>query len=269
MNPMAFYKQRYIVVLIKALTSLFFLLLFSLPSFTHRVHARGVFAVYTQIVTHGVKLSVSVPRRTYPENALVNVTVRLQNLTPHNVFMSGNNGFSVAVLDSGHHLVYSADSPFMDASFFAQMGMRRPPVTLRPHRTTARSIFVIMRGPFLQAQVILVARGKSKHQVMGTDLLPLTLTHEPAPTVVVSGSPLIHAAITPPPGVFTLPYVVEQTQCISNGISSTRRGWDAAPGNDLVPVFPLDCISGRKWMAYAGWVNHPIAEVDYSEAAHT
>jgi hypothetical protein len=60
------------------------------------------------------------------------------------------------------------------------------------------------------------------------------------------------------------PHFVEQTQCTDNGTVSTGRGWQAANTDVLRPEFPSDCISAHRWIALAGWLNHPVVSIDYT-----
>jgi hypothetical protein len=134
---------------------------------------------------------------------------------------------------------------------------------LGPHRVLVASYFVILRGPLLQADAMVGPRGK-EHAIQGPILL-LRLTDEAPPTVTVMETPTLHATITPPPGVSTPPYFVEQTQCAGNGLVSTGRGWQAAATNDLMPEFPSDCISPHAWVAVAGWLNQPAVEINWKQ----
>jgi hypothetical protein len=219
-------------------------------------------AIRVDTITHGVKLSLSIPRQIYPKDALVTVTVRLQNVSRHTVLVSANNYPDAIVLDAAHQEVYSARDPLLDRALFELHGPGpRPPMKLRPHRVLVASYFVVLRGPLLRADAMVGSRGK-EHAIQGPTL-PLTLTDEAPPTVTVMVTPTLHATITPPPGVSSPPYFVEQTQCADNGIS-TGRGWQAAATNDLTPQFATDCSTPRAWVAVAGWLDHPVANIDYT-----
>lgn len=228
-----------------------------------RVEAARVSAVSVVVVTHGVKLSLRIPRRTYPKNALVTVTVRLQNVSRHTVLVSVDNYPDAIVLDSARQEVYAARDPLLDQALFELHGPGpRPPMKLRPHRVLVAPYFVILRGPLLQAVAMVGERGK-EHSIQGPTL-PLTLTDEAPPTVTVGETPTIHATITPPPGVSAPPYFIEQIQCTGNGTISAGRGWQAANTNVLTPEFPSDCITPHKWIAVAGWLNYPVVDLAWS-----
>jgi hypothetical protein len=232
---------------------------------TSRTYAASASAIRVETVAHGVRLSLSIPRRTYPKNALVTVTVRLQNVSRHTVLVSVNNYPDAIVLDSAHQEVYSARDPLSDRALFALIGPGpRPPMKLRPHHGITISYFVILRGPLLQAHAMIDTGGKEL-EVHGP-ILPLTLTHEALPRVTVIETPTLHATITPPPGVSAPPYFVEQTRCADNDIM-TGRGWQAAPTDDLTPEFATDCTKPGAWVAVAGWLNHPVASIDYTAPA--
>jgi hypothetical protein len=246
-----------------ATLSLAVALLLSAWSPVSRTNASSVATLHVDTVTHGVKLSLSVPRQTYPKDALVRVTVRLQNVSRHTVLVSGNNPATVVVLDSSHQAVYRPDTPFLGRALFGQSVPPRLAIKLRPNQRLVNSFFLILRGPLLQAEATLGARAQ-EYSIRGA-LVPLTLTDETPPTVVVAALPTIHATITPPRGVSGPPYFVEETQCTGNGISGTWGGWGMSSSDNLTPGFASDCISNRKWIAYAGWLGHPVASIDYAE----
>lgn len=230
---------------------------------TSRTDAASASATVVSTTTRGVKLSLSIPRRTYPKDALVTVTVRLQNVSRHTVLVSVNNYPNAMVLDSAHHELYSARDSLSDRALFELHGPGpRPPMKLRTHHGFVISYFVILRGPLLQAVAMIGSRGK-EHDIHGPTL-PLTLTDEAPPPVTVTGTPTLHATITPPPGVSAPPYFVEHTQCTGNGLVSTGRGWQAANSNLLTTEFPSGCVTPHMWIALAGWLNHPVVDIAWS-----
>jgi hypothetical protein len=115
------------------------------------------FHVHAPVIRFPIRID---RRRSYPRNALVRVTVRLENVSGHTVLVSGNNPAMVVVSDASHQVVYWPDAPFMGQELFGQSMARRPTIHLRPHHHLARSFFVILRGPFLQAQATLGAPAK-------------------------------------------------------------------------------------------------------------
>lgn len=246
-----------------ATTSAFFLLISVIV--VAKAHAAPASGVRVDTITHGVKLSLSIPRRTYPRDALVTVTLRLQNVSRHTVPVSVNNYPDAIVLDAAHQEVYSARDPLFDRALFELHGGPgpRPPMKLRPHRTMVGSYFVVLRGPLLEATAVIGPRGNERGIHGAT--LPLTLTYEAPPLVTITTIPTLHATITPPPGVSASPYFVEQTRCADNDIM-TGRGWQGANTDVLTPEFATDCTKPGAWVAVAGWLNHPVASIDYMAA---
>lgn len=53
--------------------------------------------------SHGVRMALTIPKRSYPRDSLVQVTLRLRNVSRHAVLVSTNNGPSVQVLDGAGH----------------------------------------------------------------------------------------------------------------------------------------------------------------------
>lgn len=250
---------RSIVMKYRIVKNLFLVLLMSPFVLTSRTDAANASATIVSTTTRGVKLSLSIPRRTYPRNALVTVTVRLQNVSRHTVLVSVNNYPDAIVLDSTHQEVYSARDPLGDRALLELTGPGpRPPMRVRSHRVLVASYFVVLRGPLLQANAMVGPRGK-EHDIHGP-ILPLMLTSEAPPPVTVMETPTLHAIITPPPGVSAPPYFVERAQCVDNDIM-TGRGWQAAPTDDLTPEFATDCTKPGAWVAVAGWLNHPVVNI--------
>jgi hypothetical protein len=134
------------------------LLLLAPLSYPRGTGAAPVSAVQIETTTHGVKLFLSIPRRTYPRNALVRVTVRLQNISRRTVLVSGNNPSTVVVLDASHRAVYWPDTPFLGQALFGESVPPRLPLKLRPQQRPVNSFFLILRGPLLQAEATLDAR---------------------------------------------------------------------------------------------------------------
>jgi hypothetical protein len=190
------------------LRSLALFLLVSPFLLASRTDAAAVSAIRVDTITHGVKLSLSIPRQTYPKDALVTVTVRLQNVSRHTLLVLGNNPSTVSVFDSSHQAVYWPRTPFMDRSFAHLSGPRHPPIKLRPRKQLVTSYFVILRGPLLQAQATVGPQGK-EHDIQGP-MLSLTLTDEAPPTVTVMETPTLHATITPASADSGPLYFVEQ-----------------------------------------------------------
>ena len=71
--------MRFLVVLITL-----FLAPFAIPG---HVEARSNTPITVSAVAHGVRISLLIPRRSYPQDALVQFTVTLQNVSPRDRFL--------------------------------------------------------------------------------------------------------------------------------------------------------------------------------------
>ena len=138
-------------------------------------------SVYTsQIRTHGVLLSVSLARRTYPQDALVRVTVRLVNVSQRTVqiggtgaAMCGQDGPGVRVTDANNRQLYPPAAEWVLAS----CGPPIRPRPLLPGHALQQKLLAILRGDRIRGVASL---GNQSIQVLTPPVI-LRLTKEPAP----------------------------------------------------------------------------------------
>jgi hypothetical protein len=102
-------------------------------------------------ISHGLRVWLVVPRRVYPRDALAQVTVRLQNVSPRDVLLAGaESGIAVENVDAEGRVACPCVS--------GKLSHARPPLPalrLRPGQSVARTTYVALRAPFLQASISL------------------------------------------------------------------------------------------------------------------
>lgn len=225
-------------------------------------HARRTSPAPPAVVTHGLRITLQIGRRSYPANALVRVTLSVRNVSHHAIsIMSGLNAPQVVVLDDSGQEVCDPINPLGDQTLITPLGPRRSS-QLPPGRSWKSYGYIVLRGDIVAARIILggVKHAKPEVQIMRPQL-KLQLTSEAPPHVIVSASPLQARLIPPSPEAPPL-LSFSQEQC--DGLS-TGDGWATSGGDVVVPAVPDTCTT-YTWHAIAGWLNHPVATIVYPPA---
>lgn len=211
-------------------------------------------------ISHGLRITLDVPRRSYPRDALILVTLSIRNTSRHAIsIMSGLNAPRVVLLAASGQEVYDPGTPLGGLTLAPPTGPGPESVRLLSQKSWTAHEYVVLRGTTLEARVILGdVRSSSQEVSIDRPRLALRRTREPAPQVLLSFPPL-KARLNPPSPQSTPLVSVSQTQC-DNMI--TGGGWVAAARRILVPDVGAACRPGI-WHAIAGWLNHPVATIAY------
>jgi hypothetical protein len=227
----------------------------------------------TQIRAHGVELSLTFPRRTYPQDALVRVTVRLVNVSRRTVQIGGTgaaicgqHGPGVRVTDANNLQLYPPAAEWVLVS----CGPPIHPRPLRPGHALQRKLLAILRGDRIEGVASL---GNQSIQALTPPVL-LRLTNEPAPHLSLTTSAPAEIAVTPATpdqrGAF---YFTGSILCLhttpdaGGGLGSGTgfpRFVRGTTGGDGVFRLPAGCDPPTRWSFAGGWLNHPAVTVDYS-----
>src|SRR5579884_2854010 len=108
------------------------------------------------VVSGGVRIVTSMARAAYPSRALVEVRIRVKNVSSNNIEMSRSacgNAIQAQVLDRKGQVLYPPALPFFPPS----CGPHVPPTTLPP-------------GGHLGARAIVILRGRSVRAVVDTTI---------------------------------------------------------------------------------------------------
>jgi hypothetical protein len=222
----------------------------------------------------GLRLTLTVPRRSYPRNALARVTVRVENVSHHDVtFMTpgiappGVTAPQVQVLDrTGHALFPPALSDYPPLP-----GPAPSIVILHPGETQHMRLFIIVRGARIRATIPFTPRAQPFPSVqyplnaLTTRPITVRLTSAPSPTVTehqTSAGPVFD--VTRPPGAMGTLWWVSYTDCGDVTNMSYTFGW--------VPTGPRlggGCRPVQSWHATLGYLNEPVTSIAYTAPVPT
>jgi len=222
-------------------------------------------------VSHGVKLTLMVPRRVYPQNALVRVVVTLRNLSQQDVQILGQGmnccfpyTLGAVVRNMSDQIVYPGDRTEQT------LGPPLSPLTVAPRHSMSQRVFLVLRAGRVQG-VGQVQEGSELFTVQ-TPVVTVRLVTERAPRVILHAAVAdqVTATIRPPTQMKGYLYYLGSFLC---GKSYLPAGLPYAGEFQLSLHSKLtaDCsYTGTpvsSWYALAGWLNHPVVTIDYTQAS--
>ncbi|MGI8827113.1 MAG: hypothetical protein ACR2JC_16025 [Chloroflexota bacterium] len=215
-------------------------------------------------IRHGLELTMNLHRRVFERNALTVVSVEVLNVSRHAIHLERgetDNPF-VSVLARSGEEVYPPALPLVTPQSDSSLS----PQVLDPGQSFSHDVYVVIRGPSLRPVVLL--QDSSTRRVAGT-AVTVSLRPGPRPQVLLHTSPEISADILPSTTVYG-PLIYQSMSACGlphNGemeeVQAGPSGWTPAGGTRLAPVWNPACTSGREWHVVAGWLDHPVARVDY------
>lgn len=252
-----------------ALISILVVLSFLTPSVV-RAHPTERLTVST--VSHGVKLTLTASRRDYPKNALIRVSVRLENVSRHwktirgGGPLCGSNRPSAAVTTSAGLAVYPPAIP----SVFSSCGRFLRGTHLPPGGVLRAHPLIILRGNRVQAYATIDNQGTE----ITTKPLVLHLFPGVAPQVTITKTPFLQAAVRPATaGIKKRLYFLYGYSCpggsdpADSGIVSRAAGivrWESTTlSQHGAYLFQVGCDNPIAWHVVAGFLNQPVATIDY------
>jgi hypothetical protein len=207
------------------------------------------------MISHGIKLSLIASKSEYPRDALVQVTVRIDNVSDRAITM---REFSVwnpevrAETGSGEMIFRSGEALLEPFSHGPAPGQ----FMLVPGESTEQQVHVILRAERLRPEVVLIENRRST-VVIGQSV-SVALYPEEAPHVRLHLDPL-YADIEPAVPVDGALLYQEVCSCgpsrSPSGPLHTVRGtfkWIPAEANRLTPTWPEPCPDPRSLLAIAG-----------------
>lgn len=210
---------------------------------------------------HGIMLTLVVPSRLFPRNALVRFTVRVHNVSHHTVLtrlgpQCIDTSPSIEVLDASGNVT----SQFPPNADMPPCPIPRGEPLLRGQSVT-QQVLAIVNGASVRA-VLPVGR-KLAHQVI-TPKVAVGVAESVPQTVVVgqtTGNPF---AVVPRPVTAHGPlYVKDSTYC------GAATGWASLSANLVWHHVKSDrvysgCAGPQQWHGFAGYLNFPVVSIDYT-----
>lgn len=255
---------------------LFLLFVVMVPLFSIRQEiASASSGITVSTTSHGIRLSLVVPKRSYPRNALVRFSVSVKNVSPHRIQVRLGAQCSytnpdIEVLDVQGHLFPHIPSSHGEPS-------PQPPTAYNPFPGCERSLGARWLEP-----------GQSAHQrdfavlgyghvravmMLGADLAPHAMTPEAQVLLTTGKAPIAtfqHSNVGPyvtiqrPLGAGGRLYFVETATCFSASspvsLSSSPLWLPVIQGNRVYS----GCYGKQEWHGYAGYLNYPVATIDYT-----
>jgi len=218
-------------------------------------------------VSHGVKLTLVVPRRVYPRNALVRVVVTMRNLSRQDVQILGQGSYccfpytlGAVVRDMSDQIVYPGDR------IESTLGPPLSPLTVAPRHSMSQRVYLVLRAGRVQG-VGQVQEGADIVTVV-TPVVTIRLVTERAPRVILHApvTDQLTATIRPPTHMKGYLYSLGSFLC---GKTYLPAGLPLAGQFQLSLHSKLtaDCsYTGTpvtSWYALAGWLNHPVVAIAY------
>lgn len=235
--------------------------------------------------SHGVCLTFTLLRRSYPRNAVVPATASVRNGNPGVIWIEARSLVEqpvVRVLAEQSRVVYPP--PFPVPSFDAAW-KNPPPPQLRPGSVIRKVENVVLWGGSVQAVLHFRVQGtRAAGFTVRTPVIHLSLHSAPAPTIALTTSPVVSVTVRPPSGMkhgSHLSYVDWYTcPLASGGASYGGSGFyeDFSPSPDfpdLLIGYPYGwtrtrqahiipgCARPLEWHMVAGWLNQPVAVLSY------
>jgi hypothetical protein len=159
------------------------------------------------VVTQGIRVTVSVPQRVYPRDALVSVWIGVRNISHHAVYVpgacAGPSNPNVLVWSGSGRLVYPPLIPVAEPQGPLVMACMAPfPRLLKPGSALHWRLDAVLRGSWIDARVGL---GGPTDILVGSHWihvhLRVRLTASDAPELNVTNSPVVTVDASAAPGL--------------------------------------------------------------------
>lgn len=226
--------------------------------------------ITTWAMAGGLKLSLTVPSLSYPRNALIRVSVSIQNVSRHvvgylipGVSLPGVASPQAEVLDRSGRIVFPPAMPYMPP-------LPGPPPSLQPlqpGQTIRVSEYIVVRGARIRAsQQFTPTWSLSVRRALNTlTTRPITvqLTAAPAPQITLqqtAAGPVLD--VTRPPGLSGKMLRLSYADCgdTTSG-PNFEYSWSwVHSGLHLT----AGCSPLRAWHLRVAWLDHPVAALDYT-----
>ena len=245
------------------------------PGSAHGTSTRGI---TVSVVHHGVRLTLYVSRPSYPVGAVVEVEMRVSNLSSQPVELGKTYGWDCGDYAPQPRVMLRGREVYPPAVPQTPAPSCLPPPPnqgklLRPAHALDTHQYVVLRGTEIQADLTLLEGGKAAS--LSTPSATVRLTRRDAPRVRVHGGRVPLADVLPPARTSKpLLYVSGYVRLARRGVVG-RRGfvgilgfgnvWQTQYSTVLMPHLLPGYKRVVEWHAVAGWLNHSVASIDFSQ----
>lgn len=238
------------------------------PSLAHASWSVGVSATSTQ---HGLRMTLSLPRRAYPRDALVRATVTADNVSGRRLYYDVSNGETVLVRNRHGRDVFQSAQPLGANSLVITRGSFRWRI-LRSGAAFTFHIYLVLRGRMVIAESNVSPALSGPWTTVVTPPVYLRLTNEAVPEATLASTPGLSVTVTHPWPVAGRLHYLWQTSCTTaSGTETTEKGWTSTADSTIKTYFysgqtgvaRLSCSGSGIWNGLAGWLNHPVASFSY------
>jgi hypothetical protein len=212
---------------------------------------------------YGIELTLTAPRHTYLQNALVRVTVRVRNVSQHIVRIyrdaCPNGSLFAEVVTRKGQVRYPPILPGMTVPCPLPLAT----YALRPGQVRTQPALVILRADRLRPVAVL----PTETSVRGPFVTVHRVAGGRAPRVTLSASPRLEAIVRPVAGQQGGPlYYADVGDCPSSGWVNLR--WKTVkPSTTGTYVVRPPCAPVVRWSLVVGLLNQPVATVHYARPA--
>jgi hypothetical protein len=232
----------------------------------YRMTERGPEApAMTTATAGGLRLTLTIPRRRYPHNALILVRATLRNVSHHDVgywspgvALPGVTAPQAEVLNQAGQVIFPPAMPFMPVL----PGPPPTPISLGPGQSVTQRQYVILSGQWLRAsqQFLphLSTRVRRPENTLVTRPIRLRLYGSPAPGLSLrqtATGPVLNVTSPHPRGQ---PLVLAYADCGSLFDFYYSRNWVPSTLHMTPGCSPL-----HAWHVRLAWLNHPVTGIDY------
>jgi hypothetical protein len=224
-------------------------------------HATSSTGIADSTVSDGVRLTVTLQRSVYPRNALVRATVRIENVGQHTILTWVGDGCTstnpfIEVFDDHGRLLDQGPTVAFDRAGGCSHVLGQP---FRPGQVVVRHLFAVLRGRYLRA---VLSVGKNLNAQEATSRLAVHLIAGAAPTVTIdqSGEPV--ALVQRPPGA-TGPLYYSGSALCGTAADPQTTSMDLL-WSPVSPTLHSGCLQTREWHGLVGYLNQPVATIDYT-----
>ncbi|GEM_PF-3743589 len=217
------------------------------------------------VVSGGVRIVTSMARAAYPSRALVEVRIRVKNVSSNNIEMSRSacgNAIQAQVLDRKGQVLYPPALPFFPPS----CGPHVPPTTLPPGGHLGARAIVILRGRSVRAVV-----NTTTSQIFGKAVNVKTVMRSPEHMSVSTNANGGYAARVWPwrRSIGRFRFASYESCSYKDGSTEASGSfpgrWSFSNQSTLTThLLGTQCARGEQWHIVGGWLGYPVARLDLS-----